>query len=464
MTGDLTAPLGLVWFAAIGLAFFDGRRAWVGWAAVVALATTLAGTVAVAIDVARNGPQTVVAGGWPSTIGITLEADALGLTFALLSLAVLLVALAYEVLAGVTARGFPALVLAMATGLLGLCLTADLFNFYVFFEIAMVSAYVLTGYGDRPHQLRAATIFLTVNLLGSVLFLIAIAALYHLTGTLDMDQLAIRIPIVQTNSAILSATLIFVAFGIKLGLFPFHFWLAAVYTGTQPAVAAILSGALVNIGSYGLLRIGGGLLPRELEQGAPILLALGAASILYGGLQAISCGDPREVLAYSSIGQAGYILICLAIGGELGYAAAVLFAVTNAINKTLLFLVVPLRGPWVTAAVIVGAASVAGIPPATGFFGKAAVFRAAVADGNIAILTLLVAGGALSFIYMFQMVGRQDWGAGDGVGPNWSDSHLPATRVIAGSVAVVVIGLGVWPEPLLVLSEAAAAVLVARLP
>ena len=464
MSLDLTVPLGLAWFAAIGLAFFDGRRAWAGWAAVAALATTLLGTVAVAVDVAHSGPRSVVAGGWPTTIGITLEADALGLTFALLSLSVLLVALTYEVVAGVQARGFPALVLAMATGLLGLCLTADLFNFYVFFEIAMVSAYVLTGYGDRPHQLRAATIFLIVNLLGSVLFLIAIAALYHLTGTLDMEQLAIRIPIVQTNPAILSATLIFVAFGIKLGLFPFHFWLAAVYTGTRPAVAAILSGALVNIGSYGLLRIGGGLLPRELEQGAPVLFVLGAASILYGGLQAISCGDPREVLAYSSIGQAGYILVCLAIGGEAGYAAAVLFAVTNAINKTLLFLVVPLRGPWVAAAVTVGAASVAGIPPAAGFFGKAAVFRSTVADGNLVILTLLIAGSALSFIYMFQMVGRQDWDTGDSVGPIRSDSHLPATRIIAGGVAAVVIGLGIWPEPLLVLSDAAAAALVGRLP
>ena len=93
---------------------------------------------------------------------------------------------------------------------------------------------------------------------------------------------------VSDQSAILTGSLIFVAFGIKLGLFPFHFWLAAVYTGTRPAVAAILSGALANIGSYGLLRFGGEMLPKELDQAAPALFVLGTLSIIYGTIQAMS--------------------------------------------------------------------------------------------------------------------------------------------------------------------------------
>ena len=461
----LTLPLAIAWFAAVALATVDGRQRRFGWAAVGALAATLAATVWLGVEVVRDGPVEVVAGGWPEGVGITLRADALGVTFAVLSLAVLLVALAYEVIGGVRSRVFPALVLFMAVGLSGLCLTGDVINFYVFFEIAMISAYVLATYGEWTRQLRAATIFAPVNLLGSVLFLIAIASLYHLTGSLDMRVIARTVPVVQENPAVLSATLIFVAFGVKLGLFPFHFWLAAVYTGTRPAVAAILSGALANIGSYGLLRFGGDLLPRELERGAPVLLVLGAASIVYGALQAVSCGAPSEVLAYSSIGQVGYILVALAVGGEVGFAASVLYSVVNSVNKTLLFLAVPLRGWLVGGALAVGAFSVAGLPPAVGFFGKAALFRAGIAEGSSALLVLLFVGGALSFVYLFQLYGRRFWvieppdtgdcpPLGAVAGPS-----LLAHRLLLLALAGVVVGLGIWPEPLLALSAEAAAVL-----
>ncbi len=159
---------------------------------------------------------------------------------------------------------------------------------------------------------------MVVNLLGSVFFLMAIAALYHVTGTLEMQDIAARGALVVPNSRILIAALIFVAFSVKLGLFPFHFWLPAVYTGTRPAVAAILSGALANIGSYGLLRFGGDMLTGELQLGSAALLVLGTASIIYGALQAISRHAPSEVLAYSSIGQVGYIMIALAVGGTWG--------------------------------------------------------------------------------------------------------------------------------------------------
>jgi multicomponent Na+:H+ antiporter subunit D len=453
----LVIPLAITWFAMVGLALLDGRRCWVGWAAVAVLASSLVGIIVLLVVVLQTGPVATTAGEWPEGIGITLRADALGVTFAVLSVSVLLISLCYEVMSGIESRTFPALVLAMATGMIGLFLTADFFNFYVFFEISMVAAYVLTGYGERPNQLRAATIFLTVNLLGSVLFLIAIAALYHLTGTLDMLQLAARIPIVQVNPSILSATLIFVAFGVKLGLFPFHFWLAAVYTGTSPAVAAILSGALANIGSYGLLRFGGDLLPRELEQAAPVLLILGGASILYGGLQAVSCGDSREVVAYSSIGQVGYILVALAIGHHIGYSAAVLFAVTNAINKTLLFLTLPLRGRLIGTALAIGSFGVVGLPPAAGFIGKASVFRASLAEANVVLVSVLFLGSALSFIYMFQMYGRAFWTIkSEEMASPWN------LRLVVIGLAMVSLTLGIWPEPLLALSEHAANVLPGR--
>ena len=464
----IVLALAISWFGAVAVALLDGRQRWVGWLAVAALTASLAAMGWLAIDVWRNGPVQMVAGDWNVGVGIKLRADALGVVFAVLSLSVLLAALVFEISGGSRTRTFPALVLFLATGLTGLFLTGDAFNFYVFFEIAMIASYALTSYGERTRQLRAAMIFAVVNLLGSVFFLIAIAALYHITGSLDMRVIAARIPIVEENPVILSGAILFVAFSIKLGLFPFHFWLPAVYTGTRPAVAAILSGALANIGSYGLLRFGAGMLPQELALGAPALLVLGSASIIYGALQAISRKAPDEVLAYSAIGQVGYVLIALGVGGPIGYSAAVLYTVVNSLNKTLLFLALSLRGWLVGTAFVIGAFSVAGVPPAAGFFGKAALFRTGASAGGavaeVALVTLVFLGGALSFVYMFQVYQRCYWSdEWQPTGGNGAMS-VPARRVLVVILAALVIALGVWPEPLLALSGRAAAVLPGRGP
>ncbi len=451
----LVFPLGVIWVAAVVLSLLDGRRQRVGYIAIGAQAIAVAGLVVLLIDILRNGRAEQVAGNWPYGIGIQLRADVLDVTFALLSVGVILVATTFEVLGRVRSRAFPALACFMGTGLIGLSLTGDAFNFYVFFEIAMIAAYVLAGYGERTRQLRAAIIFIIVNLLGSVLFLISVAGLYHLTGTLDLLEISRRITVVDEQPAILLATLIFVAFAIKLGIFPFHFWLAAVYTGTRPAVAAMLSGALANIGSYGLIRFGT-TMPRELEIGAPVLLALGSLSIIYGGFQALSARSATEVLAYSSIGQVGYILIALGLGGHLALVAAILFSIVNAVNKALLFLSVSLRGWLVGATVAIAAFSVAGVPPTSGFFGKLGVFRAAVADDQPLVIALIFIGSLLSFIYMFQIYNARFWEISteerrEGVVPT-----SIARRGVVCFLAALVLLVGLWPEPLIYLSEQAA--------
>jgi len=274
------------------------------------------------------------------------------------------------------------------------------------------------------------------------------------TGSLDMEVIAERASRVQPSSIISIATAVFVAFSLKLGLFPFHFWLPAVYVGSHPPVAAILSGALANIGGYGLLRFGADVLPRELELGTAAVLILGTASIIYGALQAISRHETAEVLAYSAIGQAGYILLAIGIGGPVGYAAAVVYAVVNSMNKALLFLAAGTRGPLVGAAFAVGAFSVVGVPPAAGFVGKLAMFRAGVEAGSVALTALIFFGGALSFVYAFQIYQRVFWASDEKEKPG----PLPA-RALVLLLAGLVLAAGLWPEPLLVLGEAAARVL-----
>jgi multicomponent Na+:H+ antiporter subunit D len=442
------------WTVGTVVVVLDGRRRLVGWLAIAALAAHLGALVALAVDVVPGGAVRFVTGGWPADVGIILRADSLGVAYALVSAVMLLAATVQAVLEGVQARTFPGLVVLLATGLTGLFLTGDVFNFYVFFEIAMTAAYVLTTYGGGRRELGAALVFAAVNLLGSSVFLLAISGLYRVTGTLAMDTITTRMADVEPNAAILIAVGFFIAFGVKLGLFPFHFWLPTVYTGARPAVAAILSGALANIGTYGLLRFGAGLLPNELGLSATTLILIGCASIVYGGVLAVSRRDATETLAYSSIGQVGYVLVALGVGGPVGLAAAVLYGLVNSLNKTMLFLAVGLRGALISAVFVLGALSVAGMPPAVGFLGKLALVHTAIVFRSPALVAVLVAGSALSFIYMFQMYQHEFWQSPRAGPPSpWPLQLLPAI------LAAVVLAAGVWPEPLLALSRDAAAAL-----
>lgn len=450
----LISPLGIAWFAALLLAPLDGRRRWVGLVAVAALCSSLVAWTWLAVRVWTIGSVEMIAGNWGPGVGIRLRADALGIAFALVSIGVLVAALAYEVIGGVHERALPELVLFMATGLTGVFLAADIFNFYVFFEIAMISSFVLASYGTEARQLRAALTFTAVNVLGSVVFLSGIASLYHITGSLDMDIVGPRATAAPAGSVLLIAVLIFSAFGLKLGLFPFHTWVPLVYRDTWPAVAAILSGALANIGSYGLLRFGAGLLPRELDMTAGGIILLGSLSILYGAIQAIGARGPGEVVAWSAIGQVGYILVAIGIGGTVGLQVAVLYALINALNKLVLFLTIGLRGWLVGASFALAAFSVAGVPPSAGFFGKLGMLRAGIAADSVALVALVILGGALSLLYMFQLYQRVYWRR-----PVGEIASPLSSRLLVLALAVGLIALGIWPEPLLALSARAAAVL-----
>lgn len=456
----LSLSVGLTWVLAAVFAVLDGRRPLVGWLAAAGMAASFVSVVLLGVRVIQEGPVEMVAGDWPKGLGITLRADALGVAFAAISGGIILVAYVYELLSGRGSRTFPAFILFLNSGLMGIFLTGDIFNFYVFFEVSMTAAYVLTGYWGQAAQLRAAFIFAIVNLLGSVIFVIAVAALYRLTGSLDMQVVAERAGQANFAPVLMIAVAIFVAFGLKLGLFPFHFWLPTVYVGSHASITAILSGAVANIGNYGLLRFGGVILPEQLQFASPVLLVVGASSILYGALQAVARHSPKEVMSYSAIGQVGYILVALGIGGPVGFTAATLYALVNSLNKLLLFLCTGVRGPLVGTAFAVGAFSVAGVPPAAGFLGKLTVFWAALAEaGSTALSALLVAlvvvGGALSLVYSFQIYQKVYMRPSEPAGK----PSPAAARVLVIVVAALLVGLGLWPEPLLFISDRAGAVL-----
>jgi multicomponent Na+:H+ antiporter subunit D len=449
----VAAPIFLVWAGALALVFLDGRRRLVGWAGAGVLAAAIAAAVRLALRVRGEGALTLTTGGWPAGIGITLRADALGLTFVLVSLVVLAAALLYQLAAGRPARRFPGLVLFMATGLSGMFLTADAFNFYVFFEVAMASAFAMTTEARSAREVRAALLFVVLNVLGSALFLMAIGGLYHITGTLDMAAAGAMLAGTEAPNAAGIGALMLAAFSLKLGLFPFHVWLPDVYRDLRPEVAAVFSGALANIGSYGLLRFGGEVMPGALRDAGALLVALGAASILYGALMAAAARSVNSVLAYSSIGQAGYVLVAVALSTPAGFGAALVYAIVVPLNKAALFLSAGLRTATARAAFGAAALSMAGVPPFAGFSAKLLLLESGADASAWLALAVIVVGSALTFLYMFSAFQRTYWAAGT----------RGRTPVVAGAVlAVLVIALavgGAWPAGLVALGEQGSAAL-----
>jgi multicomponent Na+:H+ antiporter subunit D len=201
-----------------------------------------------------------------------------------------------------------------------------------------------------------------------------------------------------------------------------------------------------------VLRFGVELLPRELDLAATALVVIGAASILYGGVLAVSRRTASEMLAYSAIGQVGYILLAVGVGGPVGLGAAILYAVVNALNKTLLFLTVRIRGALVSAAFVIGALSVTGLPPAAGFIGKLELFRTAVDADSPTLVAVLFLGGALSFVYVLQVYQFDFW---RNEGRGRLASARPQQALVFG-LAALVLAAGLWPEGLLALSREAA--------
>ncbi len=449
-------PLLLGWASALLMAALDGRDRRVGALAVLLGGGLVACLGALGGRVAGGGDASVVTGGWPAEVGIHLDAHPVGVLFATVSVGLLVAVLAFEVSHGPRTRSFPALVLFLATGLTGLFLTGDLFNFYVFFELTMISCFALAGYGGGGPESRAAAVFTIINLVGSVVFLGGVAATYRLTGTLELAAVARAAREAPGGAVLLVAALLLVAFGLKLGLFPFHAWLPAVYRETRPAVAAAFAGAVANLGSYGLIRFGGDLFPAAVADGRSALLVLGGASILYGGLQAVHRRALPDVLAYSAIGQVGYTVVALAVGGPAGFTAAILYTLVSSLQKTALFLGAGIAGTGVASAFLVGGLSVAGLPPFAGFVGKAALFRLGVEAGSGSLLALFATGSLLSLVYMLQAWQRAFW-ADRRIRPRPVSPLLGRALVVALALAVLAVGL--WPAPLVDGSARAAAAL-----
>ncbi len=390
----------------------------------------IAGLILLA-QVRAHGPVATRIGNWPAPFAITLAADLLSAIMIALA-GFVAVAVTIFSLAGVGLRrerfGHHVLVQTLLMGVNGAYLTADLFNMYVWFEIFLLSSYVLLVLEGGRAPLSGPIKYVVLNLLSSVLFLSAIGLLYGLTGTLNLADLSRAVPLAGRPGLVaVVAVLFFVAFGIKAAVFPLFSWLPAAYPAAPPAVLALFSGLLTKTGVYAILRIFTLVFPVEGSFIRPLLLWIAGLTMVTGVLGAVAQGDIRRLLSFHIVSQIGYLLFgaALATGAALG--GAIYFFMHVIVAKAGLFLaggiVERLRGtgelkrlgglhrtrPMLSILFLLCALALAGLPPLSGFWGKLLLLQAGLAERAYGLVGVGLAVSALTLYSMMKIWAEAFW-------------------------------------------------------
>lgn len=366
-------------------------------------------------------------GGWPAPIGINLAIDGLSFFFSLFVLGIGLLIIVYSLGIYQYARRYYSLLLIALSGILGIILTRDIFNMYVFFEILAVASYVLIAYKRKSRAIAASFKYLIMTESAWVLFLLAIAILYGLTGTLNMDSIASQINgIYQTNPQVvyLVFSMMMIAFGIKCGMFPLHTWIPEAHSQAPTPVSSLLSGLILKVGLYAMLRIfylffGATLL---LQGAGNLIIYLGVITLVLGACLALVQDELKKLLAYSSINQIGFILVGIGLGTQLGLQGGLFHIFNHALIKTALFFcagiiisqtgfwkISQMKGIWrqmpgVTFSFCMLSLAIIGIPPFNGFISKLFIIEAALIQMNYVVLFFLFAGILLTAAYYFRVI------------------------------------------------------------
>jgi len=342
-------------------------------------------------------------GGWPTPVGIDMRLDDLAILLLLVVNVVGLAVALYSVdyMRRFTARShFYGLFLLMVTGMNGVVLAGDLFNLYVFLEVAAIASYSLVAFGCAHEELEASFKYIVLGSLSSALILTGVALVYGITGTLNLAHIASRIAQTGMDAPLLLAFGLFICgFSFKSALVPFHAWLPDAHPSAPAPVSAMLSGVLIKaIGIYVLARLAFnvfGVTENELS----MLRWLGLLSMVVGGFLAAGQKDIKRLFAYSSISQVGFMVLGLGLGSPLGLVGALYHLVNHALFKSLLFLnagaveyatgtrnLNKLGGlnrslPVTGATSLIGSMSIAGIPPFSGFWSKLIIVLACIEGG-----------------------------------------------------------------------------------
>ena len=410
------------------------RRGKLPW--LIALATSwLALAVAVVLlrQVLEHGPISYELGGWVAPIGIEYRAD-LASAFVLLIVtgvtAVIMVyaqtSVAHEIPADRRHLFYAALLLSF-TGLLGIAITGDAFNAFVFLEISSLSSYVLISLGASRRALRAAFQYLVLGTIGATFILIGIGLLYMVTGTLNIVDLGDRLAALGPNRTVMVGfAFLTVGLSLKIALFPLHLWLPNAYAYAPSAVTAFLAATTTKVAIYLLLRffyaVFTAVYPIEVLPLESFFLPLSLIAIAVASTVAIFQHDVKRMLAYSSVAQIGYIVLGISLASKTGLTAALVHLFNHALLKGGLFLtlgcvflrvgsvqIADLRGlgrrmPLTMLAFVIGGLSLIGLPLTVGFVSKWTLILAAFERGWWPLAVFVLLTSLLAAAYVWRVV------------------------------------------------------------
>ena len=452
--------------AALSMLAWRSRRAQRA-IAVVSSVLLLAAAIVLLVTVRRNGILVSEMGSWPAPFGIVLVADLLSALMVLVSAIIWLATVVYSLTAMESRHerfGYYPLTSLLMMGVCGAFVTGDIFNLYVWFEVMLISSFVLMVLGGQKPQMESGIKYVTINLASSAFFLTGVGLLYAVTGALNMADIATALPRVTQPGVVSAISLIFfVAFGIKAAVFPLFFWLPASYHTPPAAVSAIFAGLLTKVGVYALIRVFTLLFVQDPEFTHNLILVVAGATMITGVLGAVAQNEFRRILSFHIISQIGYMIMGLGIFTRMALAASIFYVLHHIIVKANLFfvsgVVYRIRGtydlkqlggmqnlsPLLAVLFLIPAMSLAGIPPLSGFFAKLGLLRAGLAAGEYLIVAAAVATGFFTLFSMTKIWNEAFWKPSpeDHVEHDWQTAaHRMMVPIAALALLTVVIGLG----------------------
>ncbi|QGS34278.1 Na+/H+ antiporter subunit D [Corynebacterium xerosis] len=374
-----------------------------------------------------NGIHTVQVGGWNSPIGITLVADGLSTIMIAVSQLVLFAVHWFGIGQGIRDGDdddpisvFVPTYMLLNMGVSMAFLAGDLFNMYVGFEVLLLASYVLLTLGASASRIRAGVSYVMVNLLSSMVFLMAIGFVYASVGTVNFAHVSIRMEELPSGTRTAIFAVLLVAFSVKAAVFPLSSWLPDSYPTAPSMVTAVFAGLLTKVGVYAIIRSRSVMFPDgALDE---VLMWAGLATMIMGILGAMAQNDIKRLLSFTLVSHIGYMIFGIALGNELGLSGAIFYMVHHILVQTALFLVVGLierqagssslrrlgglakASPLLALLYLVPALNLGGIPPFSGFLGKIMLIEAGAQSGTPTAWVLVGGAVVTSLLTLYTMV------------------------------------------------------------
>ena len=389
--------------------------------------------VAIALRVADSGTISYAIGNWPAPWGIEYRVDRLNAFMLVLVSLIGAVAMPYariSIAAELPQEQeylFYAMYCLCLTGLLGIAVTGDAFNLFVFLEISSLSTYVLIALGRRRQALWAAYQYLVMGTIGATFYIIGVGLLYLMTGTLNMADLTARLPqVTDVRPMVAALAFIIVGLGLKFALFPLHQWLPNAYTFAPSVVTAFVAATATKVSIYVLIRYSSGIFGQSHMLGLvhfhEVLMVLAILAIVSMSLVALFQEDLKRMFAYSSVAQVGYILLGVSLANPSGLTAAVSHLFNHGVTKGALFLLVGIlalrvggtrleqlsglatRMPVTSFGIVLAGLSLIGVPGTAGFITKWYLIKACLESGSWWLAALVVATSMIALGYVWRFV------------------------------------------------------------